>query len=220
MHHQSFLSGHFPGVMTSNVTYTSYQPYLHQQHGAGLVTSSASPILPQAPSLSVGDKRVAEDLRNRNVRRIKKRSGRIEEDPLFEPMLDQHGRHDGRYVCSKDGKLVRPSSYKRHIKTEKHLGYKPVASVLPPSEGQDIALAEVHDTLAADAMQEPPLVTPVLPPSEVREITLAEVRGCIPFWRWINDTEGLVDPLPPIAEPPSSRLPEATLADAAEDPDI
>lgn len=39
--------------------------------------------------------------------------------------------------------------------------------VLPLSEGQDIALADVHDTLAADGMQEPPLVTPVLPPSEV-----------------------------------------------------
>ncbi|KAG2118186.1 uncharacterized protein F5147DRAFT_807316 [Suillus discolor] len=333
MYQQSFPSGHFPGVMTSNATYTSYQPYLHQHHGAGLVTGSASPSSPQAPSLSVGDKRVVNDLQDRNVKRIKMSFDGIEDDPLFAPMIDQHGQHDGRYMCFKDGMLVRPGSYKRHLKTEKHLGYKPtefacprclhtytrrdackrhwedscgklpvngarlsyaaacraftsfnsalatasfmphlpatatttshssppeiiptdavnpyswaasdiqdpplvapvlppfegqdtevqVAPVLTPSEGQDIALVEVHNPLAADAMQEPPLATPVLPPSEVREITLAEVRGCIPFWRWINDTEGLVDPLPPITEPPSSRLPEAMLVDAAEDPDV
>ncbi|KAG1793950.1 uncharacterized protein HD556DRAFT_1443323 [Suillus plorans] len=313
MYHRPFPSGHFPGVTTSYATHTSYQSYLHQQHGAGLVTGSASPSLPQAPSLSVGEKRVAKNLQDRNLKRIKMGSGRIKDDPLFEPMLDQHGQHDGRYVCSKDGQLVRPGSYKRHLKTEKHLGHKPteftcpgcletytrrdmckkhwdnrcgklaangrlsyaaasqafttltsalatasfmprlsatatmtshssppeiiptdttnsyswaasdtqdsplVAPVLPPFEGQD---TEVHDPLVANAMQEPPLVTPVLPPSEVRELTLAEVRGCIPFWRWINDTEGLVDPLPSITEPPSSRLPEAMLADAAEDPDV
>ncbi|KAG1830789.1 hypothetical protein EV424DRAFT_1553625 [Suillus variegatus] len=282
MYHQPFLSGHFPGVTTSYATHTSYHPYSQ----------------------------------DRNLTRIEMDFDEIEDDPLFEPMLDQHGQHDGRYVCLKDGMFIRPASYKRHLKTKKHLGYKPteftcprclhtysrrdackrhwedscrklvangrlsyaaacraftslnsalapasfvpplpatatttshssppeiiptdatnpyswaasdiqdppiVAPVLPPSEGQDIALAEVHDTLVADAMQEPPLATPVLPPSEVREITLAEARGCIHFWRWINDTEGLVDPLPPITEPPSPRLPEAMLVDAAEDPDV
>ncbi|KAG2096315.1 uncharacterized protein F5147DRAFT_656630 [Suillus discolor] len=96
---------------------------------AGLVTGSASPSLPQAPSLSVGEKRVVEDLQDRNVKRIKMGSGKIEDDLLFplgqEPMLDQYGRHNGRYVCYKDSvKLVRPGCHKRHLKTEKHLGYK------------------------------------------------------------------------------------------------
>ncbi|KAG1904527.1 uncharacterized protein F5891DRAFT_747221 [Suillus fuscotomentosus] len=46
-------------------------------------------------------------------------------------MLAQHDQHDGRYVCSKDGQLVRPASYKRHLKTEKHLGHKPTEFICP-----------------------------------------------------------------------------------------
>ncbi|KAG2136492.1 uncharacterized protein EDB93DRAFT_780345 [Suillus bovinus] len=231
--------------------------------------SSASSFLPQAP------KRVAEDLQDPNVKRIKIGSGKIVNDPLFKPVLNRCGQYDGDYfMCSKDGLVIRPGNYEQHIKTARHLDHElmlfgcprcrktfarqdvckrhwddicgklaahdgvqlsysaackasisfasaspmrvPTASsretltitsdsslqeitrteatkdtpepdpraaseiqdpplvtpVLP--EGQDIAFAEVHDTLAGNAIDDPALVAPVLRPSEVQDTTPAE----------------------------------------------
>jgi hypothetical protein len=71
MCHQLLPSNSFPGTMTPDPLGTSHQTYLHQYHGAGLATGSPSSVLPQAPIISVGQKRVALDLEDRNVKRIK-----------------------------------------------------------------------------------------------------------------------------------------------------
>ncbi|KAG1774912.1 hypothetical protein EV702DRAFT_475076 [Suillus placidus] len=93
-----------------------YQASFHQYHEPELATGSASSTLTQ--------KRVAKDLEHRNVKRVKMGSRAIENDPLFRPVLDQYGQHDGTYVCSKDGMVIHPSSHRHHIRTAKHLGYK------------------------------------------------------------------------------------------------
>jgi hypothetical protein len=40
------------------------------------------------------------------------------------PMLDEIGQPDGKFMCVKDGMVLNPQSYLKHIKTKKHLGYK------------------------------------------------------------------------------------------------
>ncbi|KAG1775580.1 hypothetical protein EV702DRAFT_1046910 [Suillus placidus] len=110
--------------MAHNASNISLQAHLRRRHEAEPATGSASWVLPQAPTPLVAQKRVAEDLEGRNVKRVKRGSGGIKNDPFFKPVLDQHGQHDGTYVCSKDGTVIRPGSHKRHIKTEKHLGFK------------------------------------------------------------------------------------------------
>ncbi|KAG1756982.1 hypothetical protein EDB19DRAFT_1900539 [Suillus lakei] len=312
----------------------SHQAYLPQHHGAGPATGSAPSFWPQAPSLSVGQKHVAEDLEDRHVKRIKMRSSAINNDPCFKPVIDNHGQHNGTFVCSKDGAVIRPSSYLNHIKTVTHLGYKLklfkcpfclrtytrrdackrhlgdgcselaaegalpvrlptpaftfitvtstpnssppesmvteaasdapnpdfwviedpalvapvlppshspdammtevasdaqaggiegpalVAPVLPPSHSPDAVMAEAASDAQADGIEDPALVAPVLPPSQPREITLAEAGGDLDFWRWINDIEDFVDPVPPISEPPSAPLTETMLTEASGDPDF
>jgi hypothetical protein len=39
-------------------------------------------------------------------------------------MLDEHGQPGGKFMCVKDGTVLNPQSYLKHIKTKKHLGYK------------------------------------------------------------------------------------------------
>lgn len=129
-HHQLIPSNSFPGTMTPYPPSISHQAHLHQYHGAGLATGSPSSNLPQAPRIAVGQKRVAQDLEDRNVKRIKavkvkkpktdKVSSGIENDPLFTPVLDRWGKCDGEYICSKDGKSVRAEYYKKHIQTALH----------------------------------------------------------------------------------------------------
>ncbi|KAG2343013.1 hypothetical protein BDR05DRAFT_315522 [Suillus weaverae] len=110
--------------MAHNASHISLQAHLRQHHEAEPATGSASWVLPRAPTPLVAQKRVAEDLEGRNVKRVKRGSGGIKNDPFFKPVLDQHGQHDGTYVCSKDGTVIRPGSHKRHIETAKHLGFK------------------------------------------------------------------------------------------------
>jgi hypothetical protein len=40
------------------------------------------------------------------------------------PVLNRLGHPKGTYRCSKDGMIINPESYLRHIQTIKHLGYK------------------------------------------------------------------------------------------------
>jgi len=60
---------------------------VHQHHGPGLATHSAASSLPQASSVSVGQKRVAEDPQGRDAKRTKICSGDIKSDPLFVSFL-------------------------------------------------------------------------------------------------------------------------------------
>ncbi|KAG1868265.1 hypothetical protein DFJ58DRAFT_911421 [Suillus subalutaceus] len=78
----------------------------------------------EQPSLSVGQKRVAEDLEGHDVKRTKIAFRRLKSDPLFKPVLDQNGRPNGTFVCSKDGVILNPQSYLKHLKTRMHLGFK------------------------------------------------------------------------------------------------
>ncbi|KAG1773221.1 hypothetical protein EV702DRAFT_1201103 [Suillus placidus] len=124
-------------------------------------SGSASSFLPQAQSLSVGQKRVAEDLEECDAKRINMGSGGTNNDRYLKPVLYQYGQRDGTYRCYKDASVRRPGGHMYHTKTAEHLS--------------------VPFTLVA----------PVLPTSQVREITLAEVHGDLDFWRWINDLEDL-----------------------------
>jgi hypothetical protein len=71
MCHQLIPSNSFPGTTNPDPPGISHQTHLHQYHGAGFATDSPSPSLPQAPRISVGQKRVTQDLEDRNVKRIK-----------------------------------------------------------------------------------------------------------------------------------------------------
>ncbi|KAG1814031.1 uncharacterized protein BJ212DRAFT_1300888 [Suillus subaureus] len=66
-------------------------------HEPNLTTGFAPSFVPQVPSLSVGQKRVAEDLKERDVKRTKISSDKIKDDPLFKPVLDGYGQHNGTY---------------------------------------------------------------------------------------------------------------------------
>ncbi|KAG2344858.1 hypothetical protein BDR05DRAFT_961272 [Suillus weaverae] len=85
-------------------------------------SGSASSFLPQAQSLLVGQKRVAEDLEERDAKRINMGSGGINNDRYLKPVLYQHGQRDGTYVCYKDGSVMRPGGHMYHTKTAEHLG--------------------------------------------------------------------------------------------------
>ncbi|KAG1773269.1 hypothetical protein EV702DRAFT_1201148 [Suillus placidus] len=85
-------------------------------------SGSASSFLPQAQSLSVGQKRVAEDLEECDAKRINMGSGGTNNDRYLKPVLYQYGQRDGTYVCYKDGSVIRPGSHMYHIETAEHLG--------------------------------------------------------------------------------------------------
>ncbi|KAG1814005.1 uncharacterized protein BJ212DRAFT_1482351 [Suillus subaureus] len=121
---QSFPSSSFPGAANPYTPPEPYQEYIHQNHAPWLSAPFAPLFVPRAPSLSVGKKRVAEGLEERGVKRTKIVSSRIKNDPLFKPVLDQHGQPNGTFVCSKDGIILNPESYLKHLKTKNHLGFK------------------------------------------------------------------------------------------------
>ncbi|KAG1771202.1 hypothetical protein EDD22DRAFT_947995 [Suillus occidentalis] len=82
---------------------------------------SAAPLYPGS---SVGEKRAAENLEKGDAKRIKTAFDRMKDDPLFKPVLNRLGHPKGTYRCSKDGMIINPESYLRHIQSIKHLGYK------------------------------------------------------------------------------------------------
>ncbi|KAG2336116.1 hypothetical protein BDR05DRAFT_953584 [Suillus weaverae] len=102
-YHQPFPSNSLPGAVNPYVPPMLPQGYLQQLHGAGLATGSAPLFLPQVPTFSVAEKRITEDLGERDTKRTKVASHGMKNDPLFKSMLDQHGQFDGMFMCSKDG---------------------------------------------------------------------------------------------------------------------
>ncbi|KAG2737265.1 hypothetical protein P692DRAFT_20883761 [Suillus brevipes Sb2] len=91
IHAPSLLISDFPGATTPHAPHTSHQACLNQHSEAGLATGSASSALPQAPNLSLGRKHVAEDLEDRDTKRIKMESGRISLSPemYVSPLLNK-----------------------------------------------------------------------------------------------------------------------------------
>ncbi|KAG2065834.1 hypothetical protein BDR04DRAFT_1121593 [Suillus decipiens] len=71
---------------------------------------------------SVGQKHVAEDLEDRDAKRIKMNTGGTNNDLDFKPVLDRYGRYDRSCMYSKDGMMIRPGRHIYHPKTAKHLG--------------------------------------------------------------------------------------------------
>ncbi|KIK34509.1 hypothetical protein CY34DRAFT_17668 [Suillus luteus UH-Slu-Lm8-n1] len=130
----------FPGAANPYAPPMQHQGYLYQHQGPGLATGFAPALVPQEPGLSAGKKRVTEDLGGRHTKRTKNKPRRGEERPaicelsfdLFSclqtlgqrPMLDEHGQPDGKFICVKDGMVLNPQSYLKHIKTKKLLGGK------------------------------------------------------------------------------------------------
>ncbi|KAG1885121.1 hypothetical protein F4604DRAFT_152881 [Suillus subluteus] len=123
-YHQPFPSNSFPGAGNPCAPPAPHQGYLPQNHEPGLPTTFAPLFVPQAPSWSVGQKRVAEDLEGRDAKRTKQTFRRLRSDPLFKPVLDQNGQPNGTFVCSQDGLIINPQSYLKHLKTRMHLGFK------------------------------------------------------------------------------------------------
>lgn len=89
------------------------------------------PFVAQASGSSVGKKRAADDLEERDAKRTKTTFSKVMDDPLFKPVLNQSGQFNGTYVCAKDGMVLCPESYRKHIKTRRHLGYKLVEFECP-----------------------------------------------------------------------------------------
>ncbi|KAG2099829.1 uncharacterized protein F5147DRAFT_777150 [Suillus discolor] len=112
----------FPGAANSYAAFIPHQGYLHQHDGPVPATGSAFSSLPQAPRIS--QKHVVEHLHYHDVKQAKIAPGGMKNDPLFTPVLDQLGQPNGTFVCSKDGMVLNPGSYLKHIKTKKHLGFK------------------------------------------------------------------------------------------------
>lgn len=91
----------------------------------GPSTVLAPPPVPQAPGLSAcAQKRFAQDLGQTQIKRAKTTSGGMRNDPSFRPMLDEHGLHNGKFMCTKDRAVLYPESYLKHLRTTKHLGVK------------------------------------------------------------------------------------------------
>ncbi|KIK37180.1 hypothetical protein CY34DRAFT_471380 [Suillus luteus UH-Slu-Lm8-n1] len=78
-----------------------HAPFVNHQ-GPVFATGFSPPVAPQAP-------------------RIKRA---IYADPLFAPILDQHGQPNGTFKCLKDGTVLKPDNYQKHLQTAKHLGSK------------------------------------------------------------------------------------------------
>ncbi|KAG1793958.1 uncharacterized protein HD556DRAFT_457410 [Suillus plorans] len=123
LYHQPFPSISFSGGTNPYAAPIPHQGYFHQHHGPGLATGFVSSSLPQAPSFSVSQKCIAEDL-DRHIKQSKIVPGGMKNDPLFTPVLDELGQPKGTFVCSRDGMILNPESYLRHIRTKKHLGFK------------------------------------------------------------------------------------------------
>ncbi|KAG1763742.1 hypothetical protein EV702DRAFT_1283511 [Suillus placidus] len=117
-------------------------------------SGSASSFLPQAQSLSVGQKRVAEDLEECDAKGINMGSGGTNNDRYLKPVLYQYGQCDGTYVCYKDGSVMRPGSHMYHTETAEHLGvlFKcPLSAKTYPQYGAcKMHLGDGCDKLAAE----------------------------------------------------------------------
>ncbi|KAG2136521.1 uncharacterized protein EDB93DRAFT_782259 [Suillus bovinus] len=122
LYHQPFPSVSQPGAANPCVPPMPHQGCLDQHRGSELTTGSASSSLPKVPSSPVGQKHSAEDIEC-DIKRNKVYGG-MKNDPLFTPVLDHFGQPNGTYKCSRDGMVLNPESYRRHIRTQRHLGIK------------------------------------------------------------------------------------------------
>ncbi|KAG2365474.1 hypothetical protein BDR07DRAFT_1481255 [Suillus spraguei] len=121
LYHQPFPLNAFPGANIPYALPPPHQEYLHPHHGSGLQTGFSHSFIAQVPGLVVDKKCVAED----DTKEIKIYSFRgIKNDPLFTPVLNQHGEPNGTFMCSKDGVILHSDGYSKHIRSRKHLGYK------------------------------------------------------------------------------------------------
>ncbi|KAG2739080.1 hypothetical protein P692DRAFT_20841535 [Suillus brevipes Sb2] len=55
------------------------------------------------------------------IKRAKTTSGGMRNDPSFRPVLAEYGLHNGKFVCTKDGVVLYPESYLKHLRTRIHL---------------------------------------------------------------------------------------------------
>ncbi|KAG1736273.1 hypothetical protein EDD22DRAFT_924206 [Suillus occidentalis] len=83
-----------------------HAPFVNHQ-GPVFATGSAPPVAPQAP----GKKRAAEVLNSPPTKRANTGPNAIYADPLF-------------FRCLKDGMVLKPDNYQKHLKTTKHRGSK------------------------------------------------------------------------------------------------
>ncbi|KIK38142.1 hypothetical protein CY34DRAFT_407763 [Suillus luteus UH-Slu-Lm8-n1] len=96
-----------------------HAPFVNHQ-GPVFVMGFAPPVASQAP----GKKRAAGVLNGPPAKRANTGPSAMKDDPLFEPILDQHGQPNGKFRCLKDGMVLNPDSYQKHLKTKKHRGSK------------------------------------------------------------------------------------------------
>jgi hypothetical protein len=91
-YNQPTSSSDFPGATTPHAPHTSHQVCLNQHSEVGLATGSTSSAHPQASNSSLGRKRVAEDLDDRDTKRIKMESDGISPSPemYVSPLLNTY----------------------------------------------------------------------------------------------------------------------------------
>ncbi|KAG2752867.1 hypothetical protein P692DRAFT_20829767 [Suillus brevipes Sb2] len=138
------LHGFIPGLHYSVPTANAYTGAINMYAPQGPVyaTEFAPPVVfqaeaAQAPVLATGfappvvsegqapgTKRAATDSEGPHAKRAKTGPTAISDDPLFEPMSDEHGQPNGKFKCTKDGMVINAESYRKHIKTKNHLGIK------------------------------------------------------------------------------------------------
>ncbi|KAG2738686.1 hypothetical protein P692DRAFT_20921341, partial [Suillus brevipes Sb2] len=132
------LHGFIPGIHYSVPTANAYTGAINMYAPQGPVyaTGFAPPVVsqaevPQAPMLATGfappvvfeaqapgTKRAATVMEGPHAKRAKTSPTAISEDPLFEPMSDEHGQPNGKFKCTKDGMVINSESYRKHIKTK------------------------------------------------------------------------------------------------------
>ncbi|KAG1762338.1 hypothetical protein EDD22DRAFT_892087 [Suillus occidentalis] len=93
-----------------------HAPFVNHQ-GPVFATGFAPPVVPQAAG-------AAGDLNGPPAKRANRGPSAIYADPLFTPILDQHGQPNGKFRCLKDGTVLKPDNYQKHLKTNKHRGSK------------------------------------------------------------------------------------------------
>ncbi|KIK38896.1 hypothetical protein CY34DRAFT_366167 [Suillus luteus UH-Slu-Lm8-n1] len=85
---QPTSSSDLPGATTPHAPHTSHQACLNQHSEVGLATGSTSSTHTQASNSSLGRKRVAEDLDDRDTKRIKMESDGISPSPEIDAPSD------------------------------------------------------------------------------------------------------------------------------------
>ncbi|KAG1762571.1 hypothetical protein EDD22DRAFT_562952 [Suillus occidentalis] len=238
LYNQPTSSSDFPGATTPHAPHTSHQVRLNQHSEVGLATGSTSSAHPQASNSSLGRKPIAEDLDDRDTKRIKMESDGISPSPEIDTPSDACESHCGdncgqlaaegaqpSCAAACQGSVSSASSASATVvgaSTVPLTSSVTTTSTIAPGSSDTTLTETTEETTNSDSWTDDEVQDPAIVSSQpqLREFLLAGARREFNIWRWIDEVEDSQDPVVPIFEPVSSVLPETVLTEAAEDTDV